>query len=112
MFPLNVALFHGQAEVLRDLLPRVDGHVMVLVVSCRHLVQVRVLADFLRQTLFQVVHSPKLKTQLGPSDSARSPSLGSKAKNGPASQIDCHQLPRVYREGDDIEKGMGEEDLF
>ena len=36
---------------------------MVLVVSCRHLVQVRVLANFLRQTLFQVVHSPNLKTQ-------------------------------------------------
>ena len=61
IFPLNFALFHGQPEVLRDLLPQVDGHFMVLVVSCRHLVQVRVLANFLRQTLFQVVHSPKLK---------------------------------------------------
>ena len=61
IFPLNSALFHGQPEVLRDLLPRVDGHLIVLVVSCRHVVQVRVLANFLRQTLFQVVHSPKLK---------------------------------------------------
>ena len=63
IFPLNFALFHGQPEVLRDLRPRVDGHLMVLVVSCRHLVQVCVLANFLRQTLFQVVHSPNLKTQ-------------------------------------------------
>ena len=61
IFPLNFALFHGQPEVLRVLLPRVDGHLMVLVVSCRHLVQVRVLANFLCQTLFQVVHSPNLK---------------------------------------------------